>query len=144
MQKEQEETMKIFTGWWFGATPWNAIKIGVSRGVPNLSERFHELKELAPTYQMLKMSDDLYMRSYMRHLMLLDPERIVKRLEELSEGFDVILCCYERPQDDEAWCHRGYISAWLNDTLGLEVVEIERPNDGFGWSHPKIPARFRK
>ena len=41
-------------------------------------------------------------------------------------------------------CHRGLVSAWLHDLLGLEVPELFHEEKGFGWQHPKLPPELIK
>jgi hypothetical protein len=36
------------------------------------------------------------------------------------------------------------VSAWLSDTLGLEVVEVGHEQLGCGWRHPKLPVDWRR
>ena len=42
------------------------------------------------------------------------------------------------PEPGPKWCHRGLVSAWLHDELGLEVFELGQEQCGCGWSHPKL------
>ncbi|TIY04673.1 MAG: hypothetical protein E5V22_10415 [Mesorhizobium sp.] len=39
------------------------------------------------------------------------------------------------------FCHRGYVSAWLHDEVGLEIYEFGR--EGCGHQHPKLPEAHR-
>jgi hypothetical protein len=48
------------------------------------------------------------------------------------------LLCFEPPDPRSPWCHRGLVSAWLHDELGLEVFELGQEHCGCGWRHPKI------
>lgn len=50
----------------------------------------------------------------------LEQEHVVKELECLSNGNDVVLLCYEKPT---SFCHRHLIAAWLNEFLDNNVTE---------------------
>ena len=51
-----------------------------------------------------------------------DPQDFVNRLEFISNGNDVALCCFEEP---DKFCHRHLIAEWLNETLNLDVQEYK-------------------
>jgi len=38
-------------------------------------------------------------------------------LEQISQGRDIILCCYEKPED---FCHRKILADWLSDVVELD------------------------
>lgn len=136
--------MRIWTSCWFSALPADVLKIGVSRGTPrNYPAGFRKMMELAPGSWFKTASIPEYKQLYFEGLRQLDPRRTVDRMAELSGGCDVALLCYERP-DDEDFCHRAYISAWLHDTLGIEVFEQGLEHEGCGWKHPKMPAQYRQ
>jgi len=48
------------------------------------------------------------------------------------------LLCWEPPEPRTPWYHRGLVSAWLHDELGLEVFELGQEKWGCGWQHPKL------
>jgi hypothetical protein len=35
-----------------------------------------------------------------------------------------VLACWEPPEAHTPWCHRGLVSAWFKDTLGIDVPEL--------------------
>jgi hypothetical protein len=47
-------------------------------------------------------------------------------------------------QAPAAWCHRGQLSAHLQDALGIEVYEFGMEDQGCGWRHPKLLPEFKK
>jgi hypothetical protein len=79
----------------------------------------------------------------MEQLHRLDSKRVVEELFALSHNHDVALLCFETPLALGPWCHRGLVSAWLHDQLGLEVFEFGQ-TEGCGWAHPKLPVQFLK
>ncbi|MDD3404956.1 MAG: DUF488 family protein [Paludibacteraceae bacterium] len=78
--------------------------------------------EVAPTHYMLsnacKMNEYLILYSSM--LSGLNAFKILERINELSEGKDVALCCYEKPGD---FCHRHLLAGWLTKETGVEIIE---------------------
>lgn len=90
--------------------------IAISRGVPaGWAER--QIKELAPTWQMLKMSDEDYNRCYEQILANVDRDKLV----ESFGGRDVALLCWEKDINE---CHRKRVGEWLREG-GYEVEEFQ-------------------
>lgn len=94
----------------------NGIEIiSVSRGKPKWFQG-RSIDSLAPTWNMLSMSDEDYNVAY---------ERILKRnnakdiVDFLGKG-DVALCCWEKDKND---CHRSKIAEWLKG-FGYAVEEF--------------------
>lgn len=137
--------MRIYTSSWFEKLPDTVQKIGVSRGTPRgYPAGFRKMMELAPGPWFNSVGVAEYKRLYFESLAKLDPQKEVDRMADLAGGKEAVaLLCYESPKKDEDWCHRGMISAWLADTLGLEVCEFGYEDRGFGWNHPKLPLQFR-
>ncbi len=77
---------------------------------------------LAPTPEMLKLGDwEEYKRRYRQEILSgLNPQEILKELEVLAEGHDVILLCFEK---ERAHCHRGLVAEWFRETRGITVPE---------------------
>jgi hypothetical protein len=74
----------------------------------------------------------------MERLARFDAQSILAQIEQLAEGRDAALLCFESPTDPAAWCHRGQVSAWLYDQTGTEVPEFGHEACGCGWQHPKL------
>lgn len=137
--------MRIFTSSWFTPLPPDIQKIGVSRGTPRgYAAGYRKMPELAPGswFQTASLRD--YKQMFFDGLARLDPAATVARMEDLGAGRDVALLCYEHPHKDADWCHRGYLAAWLHDTLRLDVLEFGLEDRGGGWQHPKIPREYRR
>lgn len=98
----------------------NGIEIvSVSRGKPK-GFTGRSLDCLAPTWAMLKMSDEDYDREYEKILTRNNADSIVSFL---GSG-DVALCCWESNPKD---CHRSRIAEWLK-AKGYDVKEFgEQP-----------------
>lgn len=73
----------------------------------------------------------------------LDPRRVLADLNELSGDLVPALLCFEPPPDPN-WCHRGLVSVWFADTIGLVVNEFGHEGAGAGWTHPKLPPSIRQ
>jgi hypothetical protein len=74
----------------------------------------------------------------------LDAQEVVNDLIARANGQIPVLVCFEPPPPDPQWCHRGLVSAWLHDELGLRIPEVGHEDLGFGWAHPKLdPCLFR-
>jgi hypothetical protein len=133
----------IYTSSWFTALPEGMLRLGISRGTPRgFPAGYRRLPELQPGTWFNSVSESEYRRRYFDEVLgRLNPEALVKKIETLAAGQTPVLVCYEAPADDKAWCHRGYVSAWLQERLGLSIPEFGM--EGVGWQHPKIPRAFR-
>jgi hypothetical protein len=89
--------------------------VAISRGIPR-GWRGRRYLDLAPRWEMLKMSPEDYLREYEKILARLDPVKVAADLD------GSIMLCFEQPG---VRCHRLYISRWLHDTIGLKVPEWE-------------------
>jgi hypothetical protein len=57
---------------------------------------------------------------------------VLKDLAKLADGKIPTLLCFEPPPPDAAWCHRGLVAAWLQDQLGVVVLEVGHEHHGGG------------
>ncbi|MFM1814065.1 MAG: hypothetical protein RLZ98_760, partial [Pseudomonadota bacterium] len=130
--------LTIVTSSWFTALPDGYMRIGISRGQPRRQSGYRMYRKLAPGPWFNSVTEDEYRRRYMAQLHALDARQVVADLEALAAGRIPALLCYERP-DDGYFCHRGFVSAWLKDALGLDVPEYGL--NGCGWDHPKLPRK---
>lgn len=101
------------------------------------------LRQLSPGPWFNSVSEREYVRRYSAEVLAaLDPSAVVAKLAALGDGRDVALACFESPADDPAeWCHRGLVSLFLHQTLGLEVREFG--SELCGPKHPKLPSCLR-
>ena len=116
--------MQIYTSYWSNIKKLRKAGIepvSISRGNPK-GWNGRWLSQLAPTWKMLKMSDEDYDREYERILASNNPDEIVRKLEEgLHEGCSgVALLCWEK---DPNCCHRKTVAEWLSAN-GYEVTEF--------------------
>lgn len=131
--------MRIWTSSWFTTLPGTIQKIGISRGTPRgYPEGYRKMMELAPGPWFNSVSPEEYQRRFDAQLAALDPNQVLAKIETLAAGKDVALLCYEDPRKPADWCHRGLVSAWLHDKLGLDVPEYGMEGMGCGWRHPKL------
>ena len=85
-----------------------------------------EYKTLAPAWDILseyKQTKDerTYIQQYNYQLFLLSADQVVKELKELAQSDQIILLCYEKPDD---FCHRHLVAQWLTEH-GYDTQEIE-------------------
>lgn len=78
---------------------------------------------LAPVTDMLKIHDwILYRKRYQDEILSgLDPDTVIRELEELVPGSDILLLCFEK---DRTRCHRSLVAEWLFETKEIRVPEI--------------------
>jgi hypothetical protein len=137
--------MKIYTSSWATKLPFGMQKIGISRGTPRgYPAGYRRMPELAPGPWFNSVSPAEYHRLFMAQLAALDAKTIVSKIEALGGGKDVALLCYEAPSRAADWCHRGQVSGWLKDQLGIEVFEFGLEAAGCGWRHPKLLPQFQR
>jgi len=132
------------TSCWSMRLPKSYVRIGISRGPPRGQRGYRLYRPLMPGPYFKSVVPATYRRLYMAQLAALDPRQVLEELAGLAGGQVPVLLCFERPPPNGAWCHRGLVSAWFADALGLRVVEYGHANAGWGWAHPKLPAEWRR
>lgn len=118
--------MKIYTSYFSNMKAFCKMGI-VPVSIARFSPRWYSglrYTEVAPYSYMLgdKCSREEYIERYNTILSHFSPSEVVKKLESLSQGKDVALCCYEKPSD---FCHRHLLAEWLSKN-GYEVKEWEK------------------
>src|SRR5258706_10448542 len=127
------------TASWSTRLPGSHARIGISRGPPRGQCGYRMYGLLAPGPWFKSVAAGEFQVRYMAQLARLDPQAVLQDLAALAGDRVPALLCFEKAPPDPAWCHRGFVSAWFHDTLGLEVVEFGHADSGTGWSHPKLP-----
>lgn len=123
--------MKIYTSYFGNAKklPSNLVKISICLSPPRGYYGL-EYRRLAPTFKILQEwkrcpIEENYIQDYYNLVLnKLDRDTVCHQLESMSEGADVVLLCYERPED---FCHRHLVAEWLN-AKGYDVKEWQ--NEG--------------
>lgn len=83
------------------------------------------LRDVAPTPWMVKQaSRQQYIDAYQQILSRIDPYEFLQRLDALSGGSDIALCCYEKPGE---FCHRHLLAEYLTKATGVVVEEFVAP-----------------
>ena len=111
--------MKLYTSYYANLKniPEDIIPISIAGKCPDFYKGL-EYKKLAPKYwffQQWKINhdNDFYIENFNKEVLnTLTPKKVVEDLMFLSEGKDVVLLCYEKPED---FCHRHLVANWLND-----------------------------
>ena len=86
-----------------------------------------QYKKLAPKYAFLmKYKEDgdaeYYDKCFQEQVLNpLDFDTVISELTSLSQGKDIALICYERP---DAFCHRQLVANWLQE-YGISCSEYE-------------------
>lgn len=81
------------------------------------------IREVAPTYSILKMtnSDEEYTRRYKAEILAkLDIQKFLDQVRQITNGRNVALCCYEKPDE---FCHRQLLAEHLR-AHGIEIEEF--------------------
>lgn len=83
---------------------------------------------LAPPPDLLNLEDwGEYTRRYRKEVLdHLDPDAVIRELESLAAGTDIILLCFEK---ERSHCHRGLVAEWFFQTKGIRIPEIGREGE---------------
>ena len=117
--------MKLYTSYFANAKALakaNIMVIGIALYPPRWYNG-PSLKEVAPTYSILKMthSDEEYTRRYRTEILArMNIQDFLNQVRQLSNGRDVALCCYEKPGE---FCHRNLLAEHLRAN-GVEIEEF--------------------
>ena len=119
---------KIYTSYFanWRNFPEGSLKLGITRFPPDYWKDEVNIAALAPSVNLLRQYKDkfldeyIFKQIYMRELedRGLTPSGVRQILNDLAKDRDVILCCYERPEE---FCHRHILAEWL----GEDVKELE-------------------
>lgn len=121
--------MKIFTSYYamlrkMNLAAYTLIRVSATRPDWSYGIPMKDMPELYPSYSLLHdykhngLSWEEYTQRYIRQLDTLDADKVYEHLEELSDGKDIVLLCYEAPNKN---CHRHIIGQWL----GVETQELK-------------------
>ena len=121
-----KEFVMIYTSYFakVNKLPDNIVPISISAKPPR-GYKGLQYKKLAPTYQILmdwKETGDTetYIEEYDDNVLSnFKPVKIVTELIQMSEGKDIALICFEKPDD---FCHRHLVAEWLTNA-GFECSE---------------------
>lgn len=120
--------MRIFTSY-FGRTALlqrsGIVPIGIALWLPRWYSG-KSMRSVTPTAYMVKgdITQERYAELYNRDILgRLRVEDVVREIEDLSEGRDSALLCYEKPGD---FCHRHLLADWLTRESGLVVEEFDQ------------------
>ena len=111
--------MKIYTSYFAMANklPKDLVQVSISL-FPSKFFAGKEYKKIAPTQKILfdwkRFADKgRYIREYQKEVLSkLDKLKVYRELEELGQGKDVVLLCYEKSGD---FCHRHLFAEWMCD-----------------------------
>lgn len=119
--------MKIYTSYFSNMreiTKRNIVPINIALWPPRFY-RGKSLSYVAPSRSILKdtKNNEEYIARYKNEILSrLDVNKLLRDIEELSQGRDVALLCYEKPGD---LCHRHLLAEYMNAN-GCDVHELEK------------------
>ena len=96
---------------------------------PGTSIGYRRLRALEPGSWFRSVTPARYLQLYDEILSRLDPAEIYNRL--IAFGEHPVLLCWESASDcqlGKTFCHRHLVAQWLEDRLGIEVLEIGHSN----------------
>lgn len=122
--------MNIFTSNFAKAKSLDSSKylvVAISRYVPKGYSGARELR-FAPSRRLLMsykkgLSSELYTKAFYNEL--IDEENVYsvfKDLSRLSQGRDIVLCCYEKAGD---FCHRRLIADFVLSHWNYDIKELD-------------------
>lgn len=114
--------IRIYTGNFANVKKYTAV--GLFPISISLSSRYFSgllYRKLNPDFSYLNDIESEYIPKFKEKLKNLSAKIVVKELEELSCGKDIVLLCHEKAGE---FCHRRLVADWLNQELGIEVVEL--------------------
>ena len=97
--------------------------VAISRGIPKWFKGRRYLP-LAPSWALINKTDPQTFTTLYHEqvLSLLDPKTVLQEL-----GQNPVLLCWEKPGE---FCHRMVVAAWLKDSVGVEVGELDSLGEG--------------
>lgn len=124
--------MKIYTSYFGNMRNIDDDKICISicRKAPDWYHGW-EYKALAPSYDLLMewkrtKNEEEYVKRFMEEVLYkIDVREVIKSLTSMSNGKDIVLLCYETPDE---FCHRHLVAEWLtnNGYFTVEYINQKR------------------
>ena len=131
------------TASWSTKLPETYQRIGISRGPPRGQKGYRMYSQLAPGPWFRSLDAEEFRKRYLAQLSNLDPVKVLDDLAAMAKGRIPALLCFES-STETSWCHRGLVSAWFADTIGLHIIEYGHADSGWGWSHPLLSAEVKQ
>jgi hypothetical protein len=131
------------TASWSTRLPDCFARIGISRGRPRRQSGYRAYSPLVPGVWWNKVDLHDFYTLYIEQLTNLNPEKVLRDLNELAGERIPVLLCFERLDDHTAYCHRAFVSSWLKETLHIDIAEYGADATRVGCNHPKFPPSLR-
>jgi len=96
----------------------------------NYSEVKFEYKALAPNFKLINLlkkkliSEERFLVLYNEQLSELDPKNVLEHLNFITGNFEPVMMCH---CGKTKFCHRHIAAQWLEDNLGVRIIEHEVP-----------------
>lgn len=115
--------------------PEMGYPIRTSRGAPKwFTYPYLSWENVFPSYSMLQLEFDEYRPRYLAMLEKHGADKLRGDLEFMSAEYakandgevrPLALCCYEKlSKGPSNWCHRTLLGSWIQQNLGVGVVEL--------------------
>lgn len=102
-----------------------AGRISIARSMPK-GHTCPSYRALAPGPWFKSVDYTEYMVRYFEQLAKLNPKQVMADLNELAQGHEPILLCWERLETPEDWCHRRMVAEWFKTELNIDVPEFSK------------------
>ena len=102
--------------------PEGSLMIGVTRFPPTFWENGINIAALAPSEDLLRRYKNKQIDEYVFKTIYLteladrgfNSKAVRNLLNAVSKNRDIVLCCYEKPED---FCHRHILAEWLGEDV---------------------------
>ena len=126
-------TTVLKTSSWFAVLPARHVRVGISRGVPrggSAGSGYKRYSALNPGPWFNSVSVPEYLTRYRDILDKLEPKKVLDDLKAIAGSGTPVIACFEaaeKIETGEVWCHRHLVAQWLEDSLGIEIEELNYP-----------------
>lgn len=125
--------MELFTARYADYDPAWGVAVRTTVGTPR-GWRYWPLEHIrrVTPYGLLHIGNrDEFAERYIARLERTGAHAVEERLMAITDrhaGKPLWLCCFDDLTKPGAWCHRTLLGEWLEEKLGIEVIEINKPS----------------
>lgn len=132
LQLESRVWVELFTARYVDYDPAWGVAVRTTVGFPR-GWRYGPLEHVRriTPYGLLHIkSRDAFAQRYLARLDQAGAAPIEARLTNIADrhrGLPLWLCCFEDLSKPGEWCHRTLLAEWIEERLGIAVIEINSP-----------------
>jgi hypothetical protein len=125
--------VELFTARYVDYDPAWGVAVRTTVGAPKGWRHWplEHIRRVTP-YGLLHIRNrEEFAERYIARLERAGAEVIERRLQGIADkyaGGSLWLCCFDDLTKPGAWCHRTLLGGWLEENLGVEVIEINKPS----------------